>query len=286
MKKFSLIALAAIALCVTSCKKETEDDMEEDVVTTSSEDQALAQGMFDDLGTQSEGSSESAESEDSTWTSCATITVVELGSPWPYEITVDFGAVNCKGQDGKERRGKVIYTITDWFRNTGSVIEVTTEDYFVNDYQIEGTRSSSNLGPNAKGQMEFGISVVDGKVTTPDGDIILWESERTRTWVEGQETNFFTLDSNNMWMGWDGITDDVYEIRGSGNGTSRNNIDYTVDITTPLRVQLDCRWITEGVISLKPDGYDARSLDYGAGDCDNKATVAIGENEKEISLRG
>lgn len=66
MKKFSLLLLAAITLSVSSCKRETEDDTEEEVVTTSSEDQSLAQSMFDDLGTQSEGSSESAESEDST----------------------------------------------------------------------------------------------------------------------------------------------------------------------------------------------------------------------------
>lgn len=289
MKYFYVFLIPMLMMVAVSCKKdaeEDEDEMEEEVLTTSAEDQALAQNMFDDLGSQTEGSSESAEQEDSTWSNCATITVEAQGSPWPYKITVDFGDENCTGRDGKERRGKLIYTITDWYRNTGSVIEVTPENYHVNDHLVEGKRTSSNLGANAEGQIEFEIKVVDGKVTTPEGDIILWESTRTRTWVEGQETNFFTLDSNNMWMGWDGITDDVYEITGTGKGTTRSNIDYDVEITTPLRVQLDCRWVTKGVITLTPDGYEGRSLDYGEGDCDNKATVSIGEEEKEITLRG
>lgn len=285
MKYLTLLSALVLTVGLTSCNRNNDDDPE-DKETIATEDQAIAQSMFDDLGTQTEGSAESAEQEDSTWTSCATITVDTLGSPWPYQITVDFGEENCVGRDGRERRGKIIYTITDWYRNEGSTITVTPQDYFVNDYKVEGVRTSSNEGQNGSGQTFFTVTVEDGKVTTPEGDIITWESQRTRTWVEGEDTGFFTLDENNQWMGWDGITDDVYEISGSGNGTSRNGIDYTIDITTPLRVQLDCRWITEGIITLSPDGFDDRVLDYGSGECDNKADVTIGEFETEITLRG
>lgn len=151
---------------------------------------------------------------------------------------------------------------------------------------IEGTRTSTNNGKNSQGQTNFTVKVENGVVTTPDGEIITWESDRLRTWVEGENTGFFTLDNNNQFMGWDGITDDVYEITGDGNGTTRNDIDYTVEISTPLRVQLDCRWITEGIITLTPEGYQDRVLDYGDGECDNKARVTIGEYDETITLRG
>jgi len=92
--------------------------------------------------------------------------------------------------------------------------------------------------------------------------------------------------SENVRFFRDGITDDVYEITGDGNGTTRNDIDYTLEISTPLRVQLDCRWITEGIITLTPEGYQDRVLDYGDGECDNKARVTIGEYDETITLRG
>ncbi|MDC1202568.1 hypothetical protein N8004_01175 [Salibacteraceae bacterium] len=282
MKNLPYFLLATLILSLSSCKKDTDDDLD----TASSEDQAFAQSMFDDLGSQSESSSESAESEDSTYTSCATITVDTLGSPWPFEITVDFGEENCTGQDGRERRGKLVYTITDWFRNVGSTITLTPVDYYVDDNLVEGTRTSSNLGENSSGQLHYEVKVEDGKVTNPDGETILWESTRTRTWVEGQETGFFTSDGNGGWLGWDGITDDVYEITGNGSGTSRAGLDFDLNITNPLRVQLDCKWITEGTIILTPAGFNDRSIDYGTGECDNKATVTINDNETEIKLRG
>jgi len=53
-----------------------------------------------------------------------------------------------------------------------------------------------------------------------------------------------------------------------------------------LKVQLDCIWITEGVLSLKPEDYDARTLDYGNGICDNKATLSTNRRDTESTLRG
>ena len=285
LKYLSITAIALISIVTLSCNRDKEEDpIEQEVIA--SEDQALAESMFDDLGTQSEGSSESAEQEDSTYANCATITVDTLGSPWPFQITVDFGEENCTGRDGRERRGKLVYTITDWYRNEGSTITLTPDNYYVNDHLIEGTRTSTNNGKNSQGQTNFTVKVENGVVTPPDGEIITWESDRLRTWVEGENTGFFTLDNNNQFMGWDGITDDVYEITGDGNGTTRNDIDYTVEISTPLRVQLDCRWITEGIITLTPEGYQDRVLDYGDGECDNKARVTIGEYDETITLRG
>ena len=107
-----------------------------------------------------------------------------------------------------------------------------------------------------------------------------------RTWIEGEETGFFTSNGSGGFLGWDGITDDVYEITGSANDVIRSGNTFDIDITSALRVQLDCIWITEGVLSLKPEDYDARTLDYGDGTCDNKALLSTNRKDVEITLRG
>lgn len=264
-------------------RNNNENDKEDEVLTETAEDQAMAEALWDDVGEQVDGSAEVVEEGEDEWEACAVITLDSAGNPFPLNVTVDFGD-GCTGRDGRVRKGKLKYELTGWMRLAGSSLSVTPEDYFVEDHAIEGTRNNTNLGENSEGQLQYEILVKDAMVTDPDGNSVSWNSTRTRTWVEGRETGFFTLDSNGMWMGWDGIIDDVYEITGTADAINRNGTAYDVEITEPLRVQLDCRWITRGSISLTPEGFAARVLDYGDGDCGNKATLTTRNSEREITL--
>jgi hypothetical protein len=49
-------------------------------------------------------------------------------------------------------------------------------------------------------------------------------------------------------------------------------------MTSALIVALNCRWIEKGTIEFKPGGKLTRMVDYGNGNCDNKATVTICRN--------
>jgi NOL1/NOP2/fmu family ribosome biogenesis protein len=282
MKRMLFLA-AMTTLVLTACNRTNNE--EEEVLAETAEDQALAEGIWDDVAEQSESSSESIETEDDEWTPCAVITVDTLGSPFPLRVTVDFGTTGCEGRDGKVRKGKLGYTLTGWMRLEGSSLTVSPEAYYVDDYKVEGTRTTVNLGENAENQLQFSVKVENAVVTDPDGQAVSWESERVRTWIEGRETGFFTPNGNGGFMGWDGVTDDVYEITGSSAGTNRADINYTVIITEALRVQLNCRHITSGVITIEPEGYGARILDYGDGACDNQATLTTRRGSQNITLR-
>jgi len=275
----AMVAMIALASCNKENKEETE------ILEQTAEDQAMAGGLWDDIGEQAEGSSESVEAGESEYSSCAVITLDSAGSPFPLSVTVDFGD-GCEGRDGRVRRGKLRYTLTGWMHLEGSSLSVSPDAYFVDDYGVEGTRSNTNMGLNGDGNLEFEVLVKNAVVTDPDGNKVAWNSTRTRTWVEGRSTGFFTPDGNGGFMGWNGITDDVYEITGTANGTNRNGVAFDVEITSPLRVQLDCKWITSGTIELTPDGIDPRIFDYGNGSCDNKATLTTSRGEHEITLRG
>lgn len=279
---FSFLLLFAAVILLSGCRRNQLNRE-----TNIAEDNSIAQALWEDVGIQAEGSSTHNETDSTTaWNRCAIIRIDTLGSPFPLLFTVDFGEENCLCLDEKYRRGSIIYEMTAPYRQPGSLITINTDDYYVNDYKVEGTRSIANGGVNSDGFLEYNINVTDGQITTPDNEIISWESKRTRVWFEGSETAFFTVDSiNGGFLGWEGILDDVYEITGTASGTSREGRNFKAEISSPLVAANNCRWITQGVLVLKPEELLERVIDYGSGDCDNQAVVTIGNRDYDVTLR-
>ena len=285
MMKTKIYLLAAVLtfgfFFLSSCKK---DEIDGD--TTSSEDNSLAENMFEDV---SKVVDETLKSNDLDGTKsynfnhnygdCGVVTIYPAGRVFPKNITIDFGDTNCVGNDGVSRRGKITVTITDYYRNAGSVRTTTFDNYFVNDYKVEGTRTVTNDGRNEAGHLSFTIEVSGATVTSPEGEEITWQSNRTREWIEGEETTVLT-------DGLNGILDDVYSITGNSSGVNRFGKSYTITITKALRVEADCFWISEGTTEIAPEDRKVRTLDYGDGTCDNKATVTIDGKTFNIIFRG
>jgi len=283
MKKIILIVLplliATSFLFFNSCGKAKLNR-----TTTTSADNSLAENAFNDVykvvNETAEDEDGSKETNAYSFGNCATVTVDPAwpDSTFPKTITVDFGTVNCMGTDGKQRRGSIKYTISDRYRNEGCIMTVTPNNYYVNEYKVEGSKKVTNNGRNNDDNLSYTIEVTDGQVTTPEGEIITWESTRTREWIEGEETTIWT-------SGLAGITDDVYSITGSASGVNRDGRNFTVTIIEPLIVKIDCRWVTKGILEIAPEDIKVRTVDYGDGNCDNEATVEIGNKTYNIVLR-
>ncbi|GEM_PF-130190 len=285
--RLPFLAFAGLLFLFTACDKDDGDDLappiEPDQSTTATEDQALAEALWNDVGEQADNSSQSEQVEEGRsgrelWMGCANITVTSTGDPFPLEVELDFGSSNCTGPDGRERRGIITYRMTDRYRTPGCTLVVSTTDYHVNDYKIEGERTIINLGENNSGQSQYKIMVEDATITSPSGETTIWNSDRVRTWAEGEDTGFLTPDGNGGFLGLDGILDDVYLISGSANGVDRNGRAYEMEITDRLRVQLDCYYITAGSLTITPEDLDTRTVNYGDGTCDNEATLTIGRD--------
>ncbi|GAB4283939.1 MAG: hypothetical protein Kow0068_08920 [Marinilabiliales bacterium] len=280
MKKIILVLVVFSLLIafITSCTKYKENR-----TTTTSADENLSEIAFNDIYKIVNETAEDESSNKSidvySFGNCATVTVDPdwPDTTFPKTVTIDFGTTNCTGLDGRLRRGKIVYTISDRYRNAGCVITVTPQDFYINEYKVEGTKKITNNGRNSANNLNYTIEVINGKVTTPSNDIITWESTRVREWIEGEETTFLTDGAN-------GVLDDVYSITGSGEGVNRDGRSFTVTIKEPLIVKLDCRWITKGVLEIAPDGLKTRTIDYGDGNCDNDATVEIGNRTYSIEL--
>lgn len=263
MKLNSLLLLSAVVLTFAGCRKEKET-----IDNTVARDNSTAETFFNDLfKTVDYVSGESEGIRDNEIGCIDQITVDTTVSP--RTVLIDFGTDDCVGEDGRIRKGQIFVTYSGRYRDEGTVITITPQNYTVNGYLIEGTKVVTNLGLNPSGQPHFSVQI-DGTVTAPGNAWdIDYTSQRTRTWIEGFETPT--------------IWDDVYEITGTASGTNRFDNPYDMAILTPLRVEIGCPWIVSGEIKIEPEGAPARTVDFGSGDCNAGFTVEVNGNTYPIS---
>ena len=202
--------------------------------------------------------------------SCVTVTINTTSTP--KKITIDFGSSNCKCIDERYRRGKIIATYTGDYMATGTVINISFEDYFVNDHQVKGTKTITNMGLNNASHLVYEVEVNGELVLANNGGTITWISTRQREWIDGASTPLNLLD-------------DTYGITGSANGTNASGHGYNITITEQLIRKMNCYWFESGVISLVPEGLPAVTLNYGSSGCDNKAVVTYNNKNYDILLQ-
>ncbi|HXH18471.1 MAG TPA: hypothetical protein VNJ07_05260 [Chitinophagales bacterium] len=207
---------------------------------------------------------------------CAIVTLNTNGGNFPMTLTIDFGS-GCTDAYGVVRKGKIICVYSGQYRDAGSTVTITTDNYYVNDFKVEGTEIITNNGRNNNGNLEFSVAVSNGKITKPNGGIITWQSERTNEWAEGESTTFLN--------GITGICDDVYFVSGFGEGTTSDGHDYRIVITSPLKKQICCYWVSQGSIILQVDGVQLAGIDYGDGTCNPNANLTYGGNTFVFIIR-
>ncbi|PLW92553.1 MAG: hypothetical protein C0592_10205 [Marinilabiliales bacterium] len=254
----------------------TRDRDEDDFSLRSATDNATAENMFDDMFKQAADGLVYAEDSASGRSQlypysggCATVTITPFDLvTFPKTITIDFGTTNCLGNDGRYRRGIIEVVTTGWYRDSGTVITITPISYFVDDNQVTGYKTVTNMGHNQAGNLNYDIEI-DGTVITSEGTIT-HISSRNREWIEGESTVF------NPW-------DDKYLITGDAHGTNVEGEPYTMTILTALQVQFGCRWIQAGTLQMESGGYTIM-VDYGNGDCDASAVVTINGNTYNIVM--
>jgi len=265
-----LLTSLAVAFGITSCKKRKLNKS-----TITSQDNAIAEMVFNDAfkitedAMKENGLEKTGLALSSTYNACATVSLTPplLDTTFPKTLIIDFGTVNCEDAYGIERRGKIIVTTTGYYRDAGTVITITTDNYYVNDYEVEGIKTVTNNGLNAANQTYFTIVISGAVITYPNGDVASYESNRVRTWVIGEAT-----------QGLLGIFDDEYDITGTASGINREGRAYTMIVTSALRVAVLCRWVKQGVIEIEPEDLYLRTVDFGDGTCEREASVTINGN--------
>ena len=216
--------------------------------------------------------------------SCRTITYEPSQNVYPHKKIVDFGS-GCTGPDGITRKGKKIIT---FYANPDSASagtmfsETSFDNYYEDSINVTGTvqsyiQTTANPGPMI-------IKDVANKgLLSSNGDSKTFTATTYFKLIEGANT------TTHM--------DNVYQITGSAQGNETLDgataIQWksSIDELDPVIKPADCIWRTKGSIDVSlhiVTGGGANFtevLNYGSGDCDNKATLSInGGTPQDITL--
>ncbi|MEZ4887956.1 MAG: hypothetical protein R3E32_24725 [Chitinophagales bacterium] len=268
-----LFVLVTMALFVfTACQKESSEVLStenESIALKTAEDLTTSDNLFEDISNQADEQIEEAFMSGKTGEDeCVVRTWAAERGTYPNTLTIDYGE-GCEGLNGRVRSGKIIIHLSAEPTESGAIKTVTLENFFINEVQIEGTKTTTNNGLNELGQPSFSRTAM-GTVTFLDGISIEWNVSRTAVQLEGYDT-FRRFD-------------DVFSITGTANGTNRNGVSYVGVIVKPILKKALCPWAVSGSVEFTIN-EETRTLDFGAGDCDRLATVTNSEGElKEILL--
>jgi hypothetical protein len=254
MKK-TLLFLFVAAATFSACRKE---DAEPD--NTAAQDSNTAENIFSDMYAVVDDVSENTAGIRDLNTPCIDTVMVDTTIS-PRVVIIDFGTDECSGADGKVRKGRILVTYTGRYRDEGTIITITPQNYTVDGFLVVGTKTIVNEGLNTDGRPYFSI-VATATITAPNAAYVTtWNSTRTRTWMEGFNTPT--------------PLDDVYQITGLATGTNRNGISYAMQITEPLVAKVACPWLVKGVVNVNPANGTTRTMNFGNGDCNAGFTVTV-----------
>jgi hypothetical protein len=185
---------------------------------------------------------------------CAIVTLNINGGNFPMTLTIDFGS-GCTDGYGIVRKGKIIGVFSGFYTSPGTRVDVSFNNYFVNNHKVEGLKTITNQGRNNQQKLVYTVEDDNGRITKPDGGIITWESSREHIWNEGESTVLF-------------ICDDVYTITGTASGEISDGTPYGIRTVTAVEKNVCCPYLSAGILTYTVDGTDVATVDYGGGTCD------------------
>jgi hypothetical protein len=275
--KIFLMITALVILSFNSCKKVPSglDQANIDLADDDAVSEAVFEDIFNNIDEATSLLDDAMKNGDTksnvlSGESCPVVTVTQLSSGiWPKTVTIDYGS-GCTGFYDNTRSGRIIIEVTGPRRQEGSKRTVTFDNYYFNYIKVEGEKVYENLGPNSDDNYVISVTLSDGKLILPDGGTIERNAGHQREWISG----FMTSD----------IWDDECLITGTASGTNIKGISYISEITGPLLWKRACRFIVSGMVLLERSGEEPLELNYGYGDCDNKAVLTRGDESREIFL--
>jgi len=179
----------------------------------------------------------------------------------PNKLVLDFGTENCFCEDGQNRRGKILITYDGGYTDSTATLNTTFDGYYVNNNQVTGNRTLSYKGYNQAKKPNWTVIVNGSVILANNGGTITYQATHNTAMVEGENTMDYK--------------DNVFETTGSASGITPAGQAFTALVTTPLISTMKCNNFVKGVVELTPSGEPKRTLNYGEGDCDNKASLTV-----------
>jgi hypothetical protein len=256
--KFLFPVLSILALTVVSCTKE-------DVTAASDTTPVVASASIDvvnelDIQTGTQVSFEkltSRKTGKSLTGSCAVVTMDPITTTFPKTFYVNFGD-GCT-TNSIIRKGKLKITFSNYITETGSTMTIERVNYYVNGNKVEGKIVYKNTTTTVP---QWTRTVTDGKFTDSKGEIYLNSGTHTVKQTIGASTA--SLDDN------------TYEMtEGTHSVSKENGAKITLIVLESIVKEHTCDYVSKGKLKVESTLLNGE-IDYGNGDCDNKATYTQG----------
>ncbi len=170
---------------------------------------------------------------------------------------------SCEGVDGKVRSGSFLIEWSGALETNDFVYTVSFDGYKVDNHELDGSITVSDF-TYLESSFSYNVVVNDGKVIFPDGKEITYE----------QDLNY------NVKYG------EVFELRVTGliTGIGKEGISYVANIKEPILVVSGCEYAVSGTFDATFSGRPMFTVNYGEGECDNKAIASRGEHSLTFEL--
>jgi hypothetical protein len=262
MRKIKLFipVLSILALTVVSCTKE-------DITAASDTTPVVASATIDlinelDIQTGTQVSFEKLTSKKtgkSLTGSCAVVTVDPQTTTFPLTFYVNFED-GCT-TNSVTRKGKLKITFSGLITTTGSIMTVERVNYYVNGNKVEGKIVYKNT-TSTPNEPKWTRTITDGKFTNSKGEAYLNYGTHTVKQTTGVSTP--SLDDN------------TYEMTEGTHTVSKvNGTNLTLIVLESIVKKHTCNYVSKGKLKVESVLLNG-VIDYGNGDCDNKATYTQG----------
>jgi len=279
MKTTNFWAVAALAVALTGFSACNSNDLSDEALTTTVQDEAQISSISDEVITDADeyvnanltaSAAPASDMQKVIGPKGATVTVVNEGNPFPRVFTIDYGTEGITGKRGNVFKGKIIVRVTNRMDVSGSSRNYSFDNFSVNDNSVKGTKSVTYNG-ETNGKKNWTVVVSDTIVKAADGKMIVSNSTRIRTRTSDNDTP-------NLYY------DDKYSIEGSATGVNAKGVAYEMKITKPLVTDGVWPVFVEGTMMLTTEKRTVVT-DYGDGTKDRIATVTVDGVTKTITLR-
>jgi len=271
--KISAIFLVLIILIIAACKKDASTDStllsQPGDISTTEGSQVIGDRAFEGLNGIVDGYVTLSGLKSAAIGTCPNITAT-VSTSFPILITFDWGTGCTSADDGVTRSGKITASLSGLMNVVNSVMTFTFQDFVCDGNKITGTHKVTYKGLNAGNNWPRYAVLTEAKIEFPDKKSITYRAEYIRLQSEGANT---LIPEDNVWR-----------IEGNSSGVSREGVDWTASYPSALVKKASCKWFSSGTILITPATGLTRTLNFGDGICDNKATLKIGDTTINIEL--
>jgi hypothetical protein len=291
MKKSIQLVLSisfVTALFITSCKK--KETAEVDNETQSAYDNSVADqefsGIVPTVFNHASNTKGTGALLGKMMLPCDSLTKIAGDTLWgvpghisdaEYKLALNAGC-SASFTDGKSRTGEWKIRLTGKIKNAGSKMIIKLNEHLAagKKYACDSiVVTTITITPTFT---KFRVQLINGLCSTANWKI-KYNSDRTVT---------------HYYKGNPSGTDPYTEVYGTANGVNRLGRKFDVNISeaTPLVKYKACEFIQKGILTLTPEGYKERSIDFGysiapkpAGGCDEDASFSVNGNTIAFKLK-